>query len=640
MGSDGERPFISIGRKIIGAVALFTCLFILLFSLYIYFSLQKNAIERYEQNVAIDTEISGMNIDYYIGSMIKATKSVYINHPLMEFLKNHHSKEELDENEARITAYFKSIYYASTMASQIYLAMPEENLSILYQPNYLKFSDGVIDETVRIPDLKTYMDVYVEPTHIKTNYGHRIPSMEQYPADELVFTIWLPISNLPADAKPIAYLAIDVPISFITNNCRTVHTQEESIFVVDGDRMIIASSVPGTERRNFLEYYPNYQQRQEGVHKYQDQLLTETKINSQYFDWSVVNVASIQSVYALTAGQIVSILVLFGILALLVMTVISLQILKYVRSLRQITTYMEQGQGEPCWDYDRQISDYITYQENDEIRSLIHSFQRLMDSLKKHEIQKYELQLAYTKSELKTMQAQINPHFIYNVIQCFATNALKDHNLKQYRMITSFGQMLHYAMVLEPYLVAAEKEMEYVKRYVALQQMRFDQQLEMVYETEPDSLAFKIPKMSIQPLVENAIIHGKLMKKPGSRIWIHTEIFSGTYRMRVADNGIPIEEERVRKIDETIGKLREQLTGRRQSGAKEQETVMEYSFREDEDHNHFIGIENVFSRLLLSFGACELQIYANREGGTSVEFVVPVNGDGFRRETNEMFDRR
>ena len=94
MGNGRNKRFVSIGKKIVWAITFFMFLFIILFSLYIYYSMQKNAMERYEQNVMIDTEIAGNNIDYYVESMIRATKSVYINHPLMEFLKNHHSKKE------------------------------------------------------------------------------------------------------------------------------------------------------------------------------------------------------------------------------------------------------------------------------------------------------------------------------------------------------------------------------------------------------------------------------------------------------------------------------------------------------------------------------------------------------------------
>lgn len=627
-----NKKFISIGQKIVMDVTLIMLLFIIVFSLYIYSSMQKNAMNRYEQQVIINTEVSGANINHYISSMITATRSVYINHPLMEFLKDHHSRKELEENEARITEYFKSVYYASTAASQIYLVMPEENLSILYEPRQLKFSSAGISEKVEIPQMQSYSEVYVEPTHVKTDYGHNMPAMERYPADEQVITVWLPISNLPADPRPIAYMAIDLPISFITENCSVIYAEEETVYVVDEDNMIIASSDAGAQMKNFLEYYPQYHRADKDniLLKYRQQLLAETRIESKYFDWSIIKVTPAQSVYALTTGQMVSMLVLFGVLACSFLTITSIRILKYVKSLREITEYMETEREKRSWDHEKKLSDSISYYEKDEISSLIDSFQRLMDSLKEHAIQKYELKLAYTKSELKTMQAQINPHFIYNVIQCFATNALKNNNLKQYQMISSFGQMLHYAMVLEPSMVSVDKEVEYSKRYIALQQMRFEQPLAMDYEMEPASADFKIPKMSIQPLIENSITHGNLMKKDGSIIRLKTEISGEYFHLLVEDNGVPVSEATIGQIYRKTERIREKLLYQDSSAEEKQTEALKYSVREDENHNHFIGIENVFSRLLLSFGSCDFHIYANNMSGTTVEFTVPLTAEPFR----------
>lgn len=627
-----DKRFISIGRKIVSDVTLLMFLFVLVFSLYIYSSMQKNAVNRYEQQVLINTEVSGGNINHYISSMITATKSVYINHPLMGFLKDHHSRRELEENEGRITEYFKSIYYASTAATQIYLVMPEENLSILYEPRLLKFSSSGISDRVSIPQMEDYSEVYVEPTHVKTDYGHHIPALERYPADELVITVWLPISDLPADPKPIAYMAIDLPISFITENCSVIYEKEETVYVVDEDNMIIASSDAKAQMRNFLEYYPDYRRSDADniLVKYRQQLLAETRINSRYFNWSIIKVTPARSVYALTTGQMVSMLVLFGVLAVIFLTMTSMRILKYVRSLREITRYMERERGNRSWDQEKKIGDYISYHENDEISSLICSFQRLMDSLKEHAIQKYELKLAYTRSELKTMQAQINPHFIYNVIQCFATNALKNSDLKQYQMISSFGQMLHYAMVLEPSMVSMDKEIEYSRRYIELQQMRFEQQLAVVYEIDPAGGDFKIPKMTIQPLIENSILHGGLMKKDGSVIRLRTEIAGERFHLLVEDNGVPVTETAVERICGKMDRIREKLFYQDSSAERKQAAALECSVREDEEHNHFIGIENVFSRLLLSFGSCDFRIYANNIKGTTVEFTVPLKAEPFR----------
>lgn len=632
MAKKRNDKFISIGQKIIFDVTMSMILFSVVFSLFVYSSMRNNALKRYEQQAVIDTRVSGNNIDHYISSMITATRSVYINHPLMAFLKNHHSQRDLEDNEARITEYFKSIYYASTAASQICLVMPHENLSILYEPRLLKFSSAGINSRMDTPDMQSFHEIYVEPTHIKTDYGHNIPSMEMYPANEQVITVWLPISDLPADPKPIAYLAIDLPISFITENCSVINTEEETVYVIDRENTIIASSNPEVQMDSFLEYYPWYRRADENgvMVRHKNLLFTETQINSSYFDWSVIKAAPDKSVYALTTAQMISILMLFGALAAVFLILISVRLLKYVNSIRQITTYMEKERESRSWDQDRKISDYISYHENDEIGSLIDSYQRLMDSLKEHAIQKYELKLAYMKSELRTMQAQINPHFIYNVIQCFATNALKDHNLKQYQMISSFGQMLHYAMVLEPPMVSADKEIEYIKRYIALQQMRFEQQLTMIYEAGPGSADFKIPKMSIQPLIENSITHGNLMRKSGSVIKLEINMMESGFHLLIKDNGIPVADDTVRQICCKMDQIREKLLHQNGSAEKKQVAALEYSVREDENHNHFIGIENVFSRLLLSFGSCDFQIYANNIGGTSVEFAVPLKAKPFR----------
>lgn len=154
--------------------------------------------------------------------------------------------------------------------------------------------------------------------------------------------------------------------------------------------------------------------------------------------------------------------------------------------------------------------------------------------------------------------------------------------------------------------------------------MRFDRKLNMVYEIAPESSDFKIPKMSVQPLVENALNHGNLMKKDGSVIRIKTEFENEQYRLLVEDNGVAVADEAVKRIYNTINQLKKKLMNRDSTEGSSQELALEYSFKEDENHNHFIGIENVFSRLLLSFGSCDFKIYANNIGGTSVEFCVPM----------------
>ena len=79
-----------------------------------------------------------------------------------------------------------------------------------------------------------------------------------------------------------------------------------------------------------------------------------------------------------------------------------------------------------------QLSDYIRYKGNDELKILFHSLEEMMDSIENHTLREYRLKLLNQSTLLKMFQAQINPHFIYNTLQCLATNALKSHDVDQY----------------------------------------------------------------------------------------------------------------------------------------------------------------------------------------------------------------
>lgn len=168
MAGKKDRKFVSIGKKIIWNITIITVIVAIIFSIYIYSSMQKNAVKRYENQIITNAEVSGKNIDHYISSMIKAIRSVYINHQLMRFLKNNHSDEALEENEKLIIEYFKSVYYASTVASQIYLVIPgtggEKNFSMLYIPRILKFFAQESKEDLTFLAMESYKDIYIEPT--------------------------------------------------------------------------------------------------------------------------------------------------------------------------------------------------------------------------------------------------------------------------------------------------------------------------------------------------------------------------------------------------------------------------------------------------------------------------------------------
>ena len=154
--------------------------------------------------------------------------------------------------------------------------------------------------------------------------------------------------------------------------------------MVDENNIIVASSDTQAQMKSFLEYYPSYSElEQAGIFtRYGAEFLSEVDIVSKYFNWKIITAIDPDSVYALTLTQMLSILGIFGILVVLLWCITSFRILKYTVSLRQITTYMEREREMKSWDKGKKIGECIIYGENDEISSLIDSFEKLMDSLK------------------------------------------------------------------------------------------------------------------------------------------------------------------------------------------------------------------------------------------------------------------
>ena len=623
-----------IGRRMIGvsAVAAFCVLSALLF--YVYGLMRHNAIARYQEEMIHNTQLSGENIRHYLNSTVKATRSVYINHTLLDGLMRADSIDKLEKLETQLQEYFRSVYYTSTTANQICLAIPERGYSVRYQTQTLLLTFRKLSPEVQVPSFSGFRDVVIEPTHLQTDYGHDASISVNGPAAGYVFTLWLPIAELPASQEPKVFIAVDIPISFIMEQCRPIRDEAEEMYILNENGTVMAAgeeswigSEIGEACPEYAALFANWGGNPSGTAqalRSGDNIYAKAQIDTGYSQWTVVKIAQAASVYALTRSPMVSVLlcILAGIT--LLAAVHLYLILRYTGPLKSITKYMQDVANRGTWDESGQLANYEAYRSDDELGTLYRTFQKMMDSLHEHVIRQYELRLAYVQSELRIMQAQINPHFIYNIIQCFATNALRDHDAKQYSLISSFGQMLHYCMVLEPSMVPLEREVEYVQRYLVLQDMRFEKELDKTFMIGEEAGKFLLPKMTVQPLVENAVMHGKLYGKEHGCISVQAVCNGDRLTVVIADNGCPVEEESAELVRKRLQKVEKRLSRHHYGENQEEEkfSLAAQSIRQDRQHNHFIGMENVYARLLLSFSSCQMEIAANEQGGTTVLFEV------------------
>ncbi len=151
------------------------------------------------------------------------------------------------ENEKLIIEYFKSVYYASTVASQNIFGhtgyREKRNFSMLYIRGSLNFCSG-IQRRSTFPAMESYKDIYIEPTHVKTSYGHNVSTIDSYPPSGTgIYSLAPNFRSFQQGQNQLLILQLIFPISFITDNCRVVYNQSEAMYVVDENNIIVASAI-------------------------------------------------------------------------------------------------------------------------------------------------------------------------------------------------------------------------------------------------------------------------------------------------------------------------------------------------------------------------------------------------------------
>ena len=206
--------------------------------------------------------------------------------------------------------------------------------------------------------------------------------------------------------------------------------------------------------------------------------------------------------------------------------------------------------------------------------------------------------------EIRALHNQINAHFIYNVLEAIKMMAEIDEEYEIADAVTSLGKLLRYSMKWEKRNVMLRREIEYIENYIALMNLRFDYVISLEVDVPEELLTQRIPKISLQPVVENAVIHGAALLGADTTIALRGQIDSERqcFLIMITDEGRGMDEE-------TLKSLRRQIAG------------------EEPTHSssgNGIGLHNVHSRIRRSFGEeYGLEVDSAPDAGTTVTITLP-----------------
>ena len=217
---------------------------------------------------------------------------------------------------------------------------------------------------------------------------------------------------------------------------------------------------------------------------------------------------------------------------------------------------------------------------NDEMGELAHQVNRMLDNIQSLMNENIQREVLVKDSQLRALQNQINAHFIYNVLESVKMMAEVDEEYVISDAITSLGKLLRYSMKWSSKTVMVSEELEYIKDYMALINLRFDYEIYLSLNVPEEIMCQSIPKMSLQPIIENAIIHGIEELADDTTIYVKGIPDGDDCTIEITDNGRGMN-------DEELEILRKKISGEiKTSGGS----------------SNGIGLKNVQDRIKMEFG--------------------------------------
>ena len=317
---------------------------------------------------------------------------------------------------------------------------------------------------------------------------------------------------------------------------------------------------------------------------------------SEKTGWTVVDCTNVkellsksrqaQSVYVLTA-------IILVIVALLFSRFMARSITLPIQKLRDSMKKVQEG--------DFSVSDVVVDSKN-EIGSLTKSFDVMTHRIHELMEQNVHEQEEKRKSELKALQSQINPHFLYNTLDSIIWMAEGKKNEEVVLMTASLARLLRQSISNEDEVVPIANEVEYARGYLTIQKMRYKDKLEFQIDVDSSILYIPLIKLVLQPIIENAIYHGLKYKESKGLLIVKGFMKDGNAVLQVIDDGVGMDEETLAHI---------------------------YDKHKVNYHSNGVGVYNVQKRLKLYYGEDYGITYTSELGkGTTATITIPGRQEG------------
>lgn len=592
----------SIQRKVILVYLLVAVLPIIIITLsasIIYYDrILKGSYSLVEQNTRQHEIVVQERLDSYKAVLYE----LLTNHECIDLAKQikHGDEESLLMDEAHMETMLRgSVYTYDGIRSAAFIA--DNGRYTAYSKWYSSIAESIWSDTEKRKEIYDSINKKQGLTYLATlNLSNRERR------DDYVIMVGYPIKNLRTkEQSGVLVMALaDKVLLFDDSQMKKEGIKEKSgvtTVIVDGDDKIIA----GTDAAYINRSYNKYLQEQFGNVK----RISENRQVIQGTGWTIVNIID-TAVYREDIYQLVRIVftLMLGITVFFFLIVFFIS-RKYIGTIQKIAQNIHDYEGT-----ERELMK-VDVDEADELYVIVRQFNKmtyrvnsLVETLRQRNEEVKAAAISQKHAEIKALEAQINPHFLFNTLDSINWRAIEHDEEEISNMLGALGSLLRYSVSNIDMEVVLQAEISWLKKYVFLQRDRFQNSFDCRYDITEEALAFPIYKMLLQPIIENTILHAFEEVKEGGIIDVKAFVRpDGKLVIRIRDNGSGM-------TGETLSEIRKEINEKGPLNSKS------------------IGIGNVIHRLRIYYRE-EAQITVTSKRGEGTEFVLVIPN---RKEGTEV----
>ncbi len=580
----------SIRIQLVTAFIITSVIPILLINIISYYNTSGLVQHNVESMTKANLQQTKAGLDVWLESYEDILFQVYTDDSIVELVDKINAGEDVANNRKMLRKTLRGLFYTKDYVKSISVITESKELVFYDQltasTTYTSWMDSMAKSKAELyEEISGDNQTHIFPTGEKVVFG----SNSCY-----LFHIGHRIIDYRNVKKQCGVVIVSIDEKLLEEVC-SAPAENGLNFIVDENGNVISCSNSEEighsifpERADAEQKKAAYQELAAQTGLLGDGRLSIYSVHDEKTGWEIIR-ATNQEELVNGLHQQQKILVSVTLLSLLAVLVIMVrQVNRMTGSIKRVVETMRKaGQG----DLNVHVAPDST--RPTEIEIIAEEFNSTMDKLKLS-VEKQK------NAEITALEAQINPHFIYNTLDTINWMAIDRDEYEISNMIATLAHILRYGISNSNGIVTIKEEVDWLKQYIFLQQTKLKNTFECQMNVEPELMELFIHKLLLQPFIENAILHGFEGMDRKHLLFVNMERDGEFVKISIKDNGCGMPQELVKEINGGI-------------------------FRKTDDKNH-IGMENAITRLNMYYGESANVVIESEKGqGTAVEIRIPVS---------------